>query len=1029
MRISLIAAGGVNRLEVSVHRPRKLYPPSCLLLIAGLIWLAPALLALDPHKTFTQYIRTVWTQADGLPQDTIRRITQTTDGYLWLGTEEGLARFDGYDFASFTKANSPLPSNSITWLAAGRNGALWIGTTAGLVRYRDGAFTVFTVHQGLPGDVISSVFEDHQGTVWITVGTSLCRLDGSRITIFPTQQLQPIQAPRVVYEDRHNTMWFAGVGGLVRLENDNLVPVLGPQELNGSIPIVLTGDNGDNLWLSGTKGVIRRSQDGKLTKFSSRDGLPDDVIRALWVGPDGSVWAGSTGGLSRLDGSRFFSSGLEERGNALEIRVLYGDREGDLWIGTNSGLNRLRDGRITMYGRPEGLPSDEPLAVRQDRHGDVWVGYNGPGLVAIRDGKTRVYTTKNGLPSNGINAIRESRNGDLLVATRSGLSRMHGASFSNYFFPDPLGRRGVFDALEDRQGNIWAAGSGGVFKMPSTRFESPARIESVLQGGPLINDSAVALSEGLDGSIWVGTFGEGLWRLGKGESRHYTKADGLSSDQIRSLYQDPDGALWIGTFGGGLNSLRGSEFSSYTEKDGLLSDNVGYIQDDAMGSLWLATTRGICRIRKTQTADFTARRIRMLTPVNYTVQEGLRSDECAPGYPMAGGGNRTKEGQIWFPTSRGLAVIDPDEERKQQASLSPSLLLVEITVDGQKLDRARVAKLPPGTNHIQIRYTGIHLSAPERVRYAYKLDGLDQNWINAGTRRVIDYTSLPHGSYRFLVQAMLPGQQPTEMSINLEILPHFYERRFFLWLCLGSFVVFIYGLYKLRLKQMRSRFSLILEERTRLAREIHDTLAQGFIGITRQLDAITKRMKDHDPIAQQHLEIAQKMARHSLTEAMRAVMDLRAAVLENSDLVSALTSASREWTAQSGVTCEIEADETLPKLPDDVEHNVVRISQEAVTNALKHAGANKIRILLRTGKGKLQLTIHDDGRGFELSRAFTSTGGHFGLLGMRERAQRLGGQLEVVSAPGLGTRVEVSIPIPGNLPHERTRQHLAGTRH
>jgi signal transduction histidine kinase/ligand-binding sensor domain-containing protein len=982
---------------------------------------APALWALDPHKTLTQFTRTVWTQADGLPQDTIRRIAQTTDGYLWLGTEEGLARFDGYDFTVFTKGNSPLPSNTITYLSSGHDGTLWVGTSAGLARYRDGAFTVFTVKDGLPDNVISSVFEDHTGAIWIAAGIHLCRMDGNKITTFPAERLAPIQAVTLIYEDHLHTVWIAGVGGLVRFTKGNFVPILGPQELNGNVAIVMSCDRNNNLWISGTKGLIARAPDGKLRKFDSHNGLPDDLVRALWIDRDGSVWAGTSGGLSRLEGNRFASSGLGGR-NDSEIRVLYEDREGDLWIGTNSGLNRLRDDKITMYGRTEGFPSDEPLAVHQDRSGDVWVGYNGPGLIAIHDGKFRVYTTRDGLPSNGVFAIRESRNGDLLVTTRAGLSRIHEGSFSNYVLPDSLGRRGVFDALEDRHGQIWAAASGGVYKMTGNTFEN------VIRGGPVVNDSAVALSEGPDGSVWAGTFGDGLWQVHDGKSRRFTRADGLDSDQIRSLYQDQDGTLWIGTFGGGLNALRNGVFSSYTAKDGLLSDNVSHIEDDGNGSLWLSTTRGICRITKKQMLDFSAGRVKALTPINYGIQDGLRSDECAPGYPVAGGGARTSDGRLWFPTSRGLAVIDPTKASPEQAPTPPTLRLLDITVDGQRVDLGQTAKLKPGTNHIQFRYAAIHLSAPERVRYAYKLDGLDNDWTTAGGRRVIDYTSLPHGNYRFLVRAMLPGQSFSETSFSLEVLPHFYERQSFLWLCLGSFLAAIYGLYELRLQQMHSRFSVILEERARMAREIHDTLAQGFIGITRQLDAITKRMKGQDPVTQQHLELAQKMARHSLTEAMRSVMDLRAAELENADLVSALTAAAQEWTAQSGVACEIDVAETLPKLPEDVEHNIIRISQEAVTNALKHAGADKIWIRLQAETGGLLLSVRDNGRGFELSSAFVTTGGHFGLLGMRERAERLGGRLHLSSEPGEGTEVSVSIPVSDRHPLPNPTPRLAGAR-
>ena len=966
--------------------------------------MAPVVLALDPHKTLTQFTRRVWTQADGLPQDTIRRITQTTDGYLWLGTEEGLARFDGYDFTVFTKGNSPLPDNTITHLASGRDGVLWIGTPAGLARYRDGIFTVFNMKNGLPDNVISAVFEDHTGTTWVTAGVYLCRIDGNKITSFPPEKFSPIQTVSVIYEDPENTLWIAGRGGLERFTDGHFVRVLGAAEMNGSVAIVMGCDRHNNLWISGTKGLISRAPTGKLRNFDSHRGLPDDLVRALVIDRDGTIWAGTTGGLSRLEDGRFVSSGLGE-GNDSEVRVLYEDREGDLWVGTNSGLNRLRDDRVTMYGRPEGLPSDEPLAIHEDSHGDMWVGYRGPGLVAIHDGRLRAYTTRDGLSSNAVYSIRESRNGDLLIATRFGLSRMHEGSFLNFLLPDSLGRRGVFDTLEDRRGRIWAAAPGGVYRMAGASFEN------IIGGGPVVNDSAIALTESPDGSIWAATFGDGLWQIGDRGKRQFTTADGLDSNQIRSLYQDPDGTLWIGTFGGGLNVLRLGVFSSYTAKDGLLSDNVSHIEDDGKGSLWLGTTRGICRIAKHQLLDFSAGRIKTLRPENYGVEDGLRSDECAPGYPAAGRGTRSREGRLWFPTSRGVAIIDPNIDEREQVPLKPTLRLLEVTVDGQKMDLGRTAVLKPGASRVQFRYAGIHLSSPERIRYAYKLEGLDEDWSNPGTLRTIDYGSLPHGSYRFLVRAMLPGQPFSEASFSLEVMPRFYERKYFLWLCAGTFLAAMYGLYELRLQQMRGRFSLILEERGRMAREIHDTLAQGFIGIARQLDAVTKRMKGQDPITQQHLEVAQKMARHSLTEAMRSIMDLRAAELENGDLVSALKTATQEWTAQSGVACEIDVPQALPKLLEDVEHNLIRISQEAVTNALKHADADKIWIHLGMEPDRLVLSVRDNGRGFEIPAKFETVGGHFGLLGMRERAERLGGELKLSSEPGVGTQIDVIIPL------------------
>ena len=975
-------------------------------LAAGL----PSLFALDPHKALTQYTRAVWTQADGLPQDSIRAIAQTADGYLWLGTDEGLARFDGYDFVTFTKDSGALPGNSVTALASGGDGALWIGTPNGLACYRNRGFTAFTTRDGLPDNFISSVFEDRDGALWIASGIYLSRFEDGKFTNYPAERLLPVRAARIVYEDRGHTLWVAGVDGVVKLNRGSFEAVLGPKEMEGDIVTAMIKDRGDRLWIGGTKGLILRTPDGKLRRFDSRDGLPDNLVRALWEDRGGNLWVGTNKGLSRLEGGRFVVAALDGGFNPVWVRCLFEDREGDLWVGMNNGLNRLRDDRFTIYGRTEGLPSDEPIAVHQDRKGGIWIGYHDGGLARLDPAAPpRVYTTRNGLPSNEIFAIRDSVDGGLLVATREGLSRMRAGHFSNYSLPDPLGRAVVFDALEDRRGRVWAAGPGGVYQMTGNKFRN------VVAGGPVVNDAAVVLSEGPGGGIWAGAYGEGLWRIQDGKTRRFTTSDGLGSDQIRSLYQDPDGTLWIGTFGAGLNSLRNGVFARYTARDGLLSDNISHIEDDGQGSLWLSTTRGICRVAKRQLRDFTAGRVRALSPVNYGVDDGLRSAQCAPGYPAGGGGARTSDGRLWFPTTRGLAAIDPGAEAREPALPAPIVQIVEASVDRQDIDTGGAAKLKPGPGRIQFRYTGIHLSAPERVRYEYKLEGLDRDWIPAGARRAINYNSLGHGLYRFMVRAFVPGQSPSEASFDFQVLPHFYERSYFLGLFAASLFAAIYGLYRLRLRRIRGRFSLVLEERARIAREIHDTLAQGFVGISSQLDAVAMMMNGDDGVARRHLELAQRMARHSLTEAKRSVMDLRASALEEGDLQSALATAARQWTAGSSIPVALEVSGASRSLPEDLEQNLLRIAQEAVANSVKHAGAQRIWIRLRMEPRAVRLTIRDDGRGFESAGAFSTIGGHFGLLGMRERVERLGGEFDLSSQPGGGTQVNVSVPLPGVL--------------
>ncbi|HJT88616.1 MAG TPA: two-component regulator propeller domain-containing protein [Bryobacteraceae bacterium] len=964
--------------------------------------LAPGLLALDPRKALTQYSRTVWTQEHGLPQDTIRAITQTSDGYLWLGTDEGLARFDGYDFTVFNKDQGVLPANSITSLAAGHDGSLWIGTPGGLTRYSNRHFHTYTTRDGLADNSIGALFVDHSGVLWIVAGVDLVRFDGSKFTVFAPGKDIPITTVRAITEDRHHALWVAGYSGIVKWMDGKFVSVLDSSELGDDLVVGLLPDAHDNLWISGSLGVILRTADGKIRRFDTRDGLPDLLVRAMWQDRDGNIWAGTNSGLARLKGNRFIAlNGPGGRDRDL-VRCLFEDREGNLWVGANDGLSRLRDDVFTVYGKSEGLPGDDPNTVFQDHAGRIWVGFHDVGLMLFSSDGYKLFTTANGLPNNEVFSIHESPNGDLLLGTRGGLVQMHGERFETQRFPDALGRLQVFDVLQDPAG-LWLATPGGLGQLRD------GKLHIEVPGGPLLASAFVTLCRGRGGEIWAGTYGKGLWRIKDGRKQHFTTAEGLASDEIRSLREDRDGTLWIATFGGGLDAYRDGHFIHFTAKDGLLSDNISDVADDGEW-LWLSTTRGICRISKRQLRDFTAGKIQKLEPVNYGVEDGLRSAQCAPGYPIPGGGLRSSDGRLWFPTSRGLAVIDPDE--RQHPVPAPEVHLVEMRADGRTVDFSRAVQLEPGSQRIQIHYTAIHLSAPERLQYFYRLEGLDPEWSRAGNRRFSNYNTLPHGQYRFIVRAEVPGGPAAEKSFAFEVLPAFYQTAWFRLLCALAVILGAWAVYQLRLRQIRYRFALVLEERARLAREIHDTLAQGFVGISSQLDAVALSMKEDQGPARRYLDLGRKMARHSLTEARRSVMDLRASVLEGQNLAAALHSGTQIWTAGSGVAVEVDVTGSQSALPEDFEQHLLRIAQEAVTNVLKHAGASRIWVKLHMEARKLYLRIVDDGRGFEQQDAFSSPAGHFGLIGMRERAERLGGELHLASHPGEGTQVEVTVPLP-----------------
>jgi signal transduction histidine kinase/ligand-binding sensor domain-containing protein len=970
-------------------------------LVAILCAMATAAGAIEPYRSLTQYSRKVWTQAEGLPQDTITAIAQTTDGYLWLGTEEGLARFDGHEFTVFDKHAGDLPANSITALAAAPDGGVWIGTAAGLTQYRDQRFRTFTTRDGLPADAVTMLYADREGVLWIAAGGWLSRFSNGRFANYAPGPRLPVTSVRAVVEDRNHRIWVGGLNGVGMLSDAGFTPVIGETELAGRVVSSLAAGADGAVWIGSSNGALEVSQGGVLHSFRTAQGLPDPMVRALACDRSGFIWAGTNRGVARFNGNRF-TVALAETG-VVSVRAIAGDREGNVWVGDNSGLSRLRDDVFTVYGRGEGWPSAIPTSVLQDRAGRVWVGFHESGLMLAGGGERRVYTTRDRLPDNQVYSIRESRSGDLLIGTRNGLAVMHGDSFQVHRPEDRLRRFNVYDALEDNAGRMWLVTPAGLERSGGGRFAI------VQPGEPVLDALFITLCLGKDGAVWAGTRGKGLWRVRGQERRRFSKADGLSSDDVRSMYQDPDGTLWIGTYGGGLNSLRGGRFQHYTEKDGLLSDNVAKIIDDG-SALWLATARGICQVWKSQLREFDAGRRKTLVPLNYGVADGLRSAQCAPEYPASAGGARLRDGSIWFPTARGMAVYDP--RAAPPARVAPMVHVVEITAGGVPVDLTRPARLAPGADRLQVRYIAPYLSAPDQVVYWHKLEGLDRDWQRAGSRRLINYNSLPHGRYRFVVRAEAPGAAPAEASYSFVLLPHYYETVWFRLLAAAALAGLVWLGFRLRVRQIGSRFALVLEERARLAREIHDTLAQGFVGISSQLDAVALSMPDDNSPARQYLQMARRMARHSLTEARRSMMDLRASVLEDVDLAAGLEAGARSWVAGQPVEVSVQVTGERRPLPQEMEQQLLRIAQEAVANVIKHAAASRIEIQLEREPKRLRLRIVDNGCGFEERDAFAAHAGHFGLIGMRERAERLGGELRLASQPGHGTQLEVSVPLP-----------------
>ena len=963
--------------------------------IAQLAW------GLDPHKVLSQYSRRVWTQENGLPQDTIRAITQTTDGYLWLGTDEGLARFDGYEFITFSRKDG-MPSNSITALAPGRDGSLWIGTRAGISRHTNRGFRTYTRADGLPDDSVSSLYVDHAGTLWIAAGGNLSRFDGASFTNLQREHTVPMRSVRAITEDSRNRLYLAGNNAVVRMDHEKFTHLIDPAELRADFPGGIQADRSGNLWVEGVRGMIEIAADGRVRRYSGREGLPDSFgLNGAWQDRDGNLWAGTNAGLARLERGRFVTEGVKRE----SVRCLFEDREGNLWVGTTSGLIRYSDPAFTVYGKPEGLPSDEPNTVYQDRRGRIWVGFLDGNLVRSGPAPPWKFAEVGEIPPGRVYRIHETWDGELLIASRNGLVRWRDGAVRTFVPPDPQGRKSVYSALEDSAGDIWLALPNGLARLRGEKFES------IIQTGPLLLESSfVALALGPHNTVWAGSISKGLFRMdGTHEPRVYTSADGLGSEQIRSVYLDSDGTLWTGTLGGGLNSFRDGKFARYTAADGLLSDNITDLVDDGE-SLWLSTTRGICRVPKNDLRDFSEHRIAALHPMNYGLSDGLRSAQSSP--ELGGKGVRDKNGSLWFVTARGVGFYKPDASRP--AGVPLQVHMTDMSTEGKPLDSApasgSVAQIPPGSGRVQLRYSAIHLAAPEAVQYSYKLDPLDKEWVPAGARRGVTYNNLAHGRYRFSVRADLPDGTADQATYELAVLPHFYETALFRGAAAILAAGLIWTAYRLRVRQIRSRYAIVVEERARLAREVHDTLAQGFVGIASQLDVVEMCLADAEA-TRSSLDLARKMTRHSLTEARRSLMDLRAAALDGRDLDSALKTAVPQWTEGSGLEADIQVSGEARGLSEDAEQHVFRIAQEAITNVLKHAHATKLGVNLWREPHTLCLRVTDNGCGFQPDHAFDSSNGNFGLLGIRERTERLGGELRLESRPGEGTHLELKVPV------------------
>jgi signal transduction histidine kinase/ligand-binding sensor domain-containing protein len=978
------------------------------ILFRQILWFALAALlicairpaaALEPNTSLANYGRQAWAMENGLPQNTVQALAQTKDGFVWLGTEAGLVRFDGVEFQTYDRSSNPaLPGSDIRCLLAGADGALWIGTNAGLARWKDGKAKTFTTQDGLPGDGILVVDEFEDGAIKVYTEQGQAMLEGDRFqTISPKVAISP------------NAHFIPGAYS----EAPGFVSAL-----PGGIGIG-AGPSALDFWQGGEHPHVT----SQLTP--GRD-LPGSRIQAVLVDREKALWIGTNAGLVRWVNGKVERFPETDPLATASILALMEDLEGDLWIGTETGgMDVLRDQRFRTIDTRRGLNSDRITTVVEDADGTLWAGTQEDGLNTLgRDEATdswrvaRGFTVTNGLASNVILSLAAAPNDDLWVGTPDGLSRIRGNRVETFSSADGLPDDFIRSLLIDADGSLWIGtrrglthwtiGKGGAAKSGSS---SGAGMKTYTHANGLGSDLVGAMARDKNGDLWVATLA-GLSRLHGDTISNFMTANGLSSNVVTALLARADGTLLIGTENHGWDVWDGSKFSRAT-KDDLEQATIHAILDDGGGHLWFATDDGIARGDCGETSGANVA-MSCSQWMEFGTADGLHSRETATNsHPSAW---RSRSGRLWFATAKGLVEADPAHFPVN--TLPPPVALERLQVDDvtQQLHGANSGlRVAAGHVHFEFDYAGLSFVAPQKVRYRYMLEGFDHGWTDAGTRRAAYYTNIPPGKYTFRVQAANnDGLWNTDgAALSFELRPHFYQTIWFYLLLLAALAAVVVLLLRLRLRRAEREFKAVLGERSRIAREIHDTLAQGYVGVSVQLEVLAELLRQHKmEDAAKQLDQTRDHVRHGLADARQSIWALRTPDSSETTLPVKLRRIA-EAAGSEGLTARFSLFGAYRPLPAETEREVMRVAQEAIHNVKKHAEASQMWVQLEYGPETVALEVRDDGRGGALERTTGASHGQFGLTGMRERAAAVGGTLEVGSARGEGTTIRLSVPAGG----------------
>lgn len=870
---------------------------------------------------------------------------------------------------SFQRQNwqteSGLPQNTVHAILETRDGYLWLATEGGLVRFDGLKFTVYdsqntpALHSNNIRALLEDNREDNQQALWIGTADGLTVFrPNSAPQLFTRGQGLPNNSIWSIEQDASGHLSVQTAGGVAVYQNGRFALRESKESAESNSGATLKDGHG-TLWIA-NRG-LQRSVNGKIDTFPANDPLANDVILSLFE-----------------------------------------DREGNLWLGSESnGVTVLRDQKFTTYTTKDGLTDDLARCVFQDRQGAMWFGGSG-GLSKWQNGKISRLTVADGLSSNLVFALGETLSGDLLVGTQDGLNVIHNGNVKLLTTADGLPDDLVRSLHTDADGSVWIGTRRGLTLWKNSSFHTYTEADGL--GSDLVG----ALTRDRDGALWVGTL-RGLTRFQNGHFQTFAAHDGLASAVVTALYNDSAGVLWIGTEDGGLHRMQNGRIFHYAAGLGLPSSIYAIVEDGPF--LWLTSKTGIYRATKTELeAAAAAKGTTALSVAQYGTADGMRVNECSEGgHPAAW---RSQDGALWFATLRGVSTID--RRTALANALAPPVVVESFSVDDRATDLKSARDLPPGHERLSFEYTGITFASPQRVRFRYRLDGFDQAWVDAGTRRTAYYTSLAPGDYRFRVMARaIDGNwSGQEAAISFRLLPRFSQTYWFYSLLALALALSVYAFYRWRVRQVEAQFGAVLAERNRIAREIHDTLAQGFVAVSLQLELLARKLADSPDGVKTLVAQTRELVRSSLEEARRSIWELRSQGSEVGDFRARLSRMATDIAKRTGLNIQVSVLGTYRALPEKIESELLKIGQEAVTNVVRHAHAKQVKIDLAYQDKRVHMTIADDGCGFAGAANSSGPEGHFGLRGMRERAAQIGAQLAVKSQPGEGTQIDVEKMVP-----------------